>query len=443
MSLFGAMTTAISGLTAQSKALGNVSENVANSQTVGYKRTDTSFSSYLTVSNQRDNLSGSVVARPDYVNTVQGTVTQTDNTLAAAIAGQGFFAVSRAVDTSNGQTTFDSRDMYTRAGDFSQNSDGYLVNSAGYYLQGWSVNGDGTIDRTNLSPIRIEEGVYNPVASSTITLAANLPTSPTDSTATATSPLTGQAQIYDSLGNSHNVTMSWVKDTSAANTWHLSLTSSDVTGASAASPATLGTYDVTFGTDGTLSSLTLTGSTAGSGVTTTQTAGSPATLSFAADYSGAGTQSLTLDLGRFAQSSGLTQTTGTEYNVRSVSADGSAPGAFSSVSMRDNGDIAINYDNGQSRIIGRVPIVTFADPDKLQRLDGQAFLRSVESGDARVTDNSVNGAGKLVVGSVEGSNVDMASEFSKLIVAQRAYTANTKLVTATDEMLQDTINMRR
>jgi flagellar hook protein FlgE len=94
-------------------------------------------------------------------------------------------------------------------------------------------------------------------------------------------------------------------------------------------------------------------------------------------------------------------------------------------------------------VIARVPLVAFSDPDKLQRLDGQAFMRTVQSGEARVTDPSSNGVGKLVVGALEKSNVDIAAEFTKLIVAQRAYSANTRVVSTTDEMLQETINMRR
>jgi flagellar hook protein FlgE len=94
-------------------------------------------------------------------------------------------------------------------------------------------------------------------------------------------------------------------------------------------------------------------------------------------------------------------------------------------------------------VIARVPITTFNAPDMLQRLDGQAFMRTLESGEARTSDAASNGSGRLAVGSIERSNVDIAAEFSKLIVAQRAYTANTRIVTASDEMLQDTINMRR
>ena len=113
------------------------------------------------------------------------------------------------------------------------------------------------------------------------------------------------------------------------------------------------------------------------------------------------------------------------------------------IDVRENGDVAVSYTNGQSRVIARVPLVAFNDPDKLQRLDGQAFMRTAESGEARVTDSASNGVGKLVTGSLERSNVDIASEFTKLIVAQRAYTANTRVVTTSDEMLQETLNMRR
>jgi flagellar hook protein FlgE len=152
---------------------------------------------------------------------------------------------------------------------------------------------------------------------------------------------------------------------------------------------------------------------------------------------------MSLRLGGFGLPTGLTNHAGTEFGLRDLAQDGVPPGSFSGVAVRENGDVAVNYDNGQTRVVARVPVVAFNDPDKLQRLDGQAFMRTVESGEARVTDAASNGVGKLVTGSIERSNVDIASEFSKLILAQRAYTANTRIVTASDEMLQDTINMRR
>lgn len=430
MSLFGSMTTAISGLNAQARALGHVSDNVANSQTVGFKRTDTNFVSFLTDSTQTVHRPGSVVARPDYTNTVQGTIEQSENPLALAIAGQGFFSVALPTGSVNGQTTFDERQFFTRGGDFQLDRDGYMVNGAGYTLQGWTADATGQPDRTRIQPIRVSELVFNPIATGNIELSANLP-------ATGTTPVSTPLNVYDSLGALQPMTLTWTP--TAANTWTLDISAPGAGGS-------LGTIDLQFGQaatpavpDGTIGGFAnATGSFAGAAAVS----GDPATFTFAANF-GQGNQAITLNLGAFGAARGVTQYAGDEYEVRNLAQDGVPLGAFSSVAIRDNGDVAINYDNGQSRVIARVPITTFNNPDALQRLDGQAFMRTLESGEARTSDPASNGSGRLTVGSIERSNVDIAAEFTKLIVAQRAYTANTKIVTASDEMLQDTINMRR
>ena len=430
MSLFGAMTTAITGLSAQARALGHVSDNVANSQTAGFKRTDTNFVSYLTESTQSVHRPGSVVARPDYTNTVAGPIAQSENPLSMAISGQGFFSVALPTGTSNGQVAFDERQFYTRAGDFQLDRDGYMVNGAGYVLQGWGSNSLGEPDRTQMQPIRISELVFNPIATSTIELSANLPAG---GTAAVTTPI----NVYDSLGTLQPMTLTWTPN--GANTWTLDIAAPGAGGS-------LGTIDVQFGqaatpavADGTVGGFAnATGSLAGAAAVL----GDPSLVSFTADF-GQGPQAVSLNLGAFGAARGVTQYAGDEYELRNLAQNGVPLGAYSSVAIRENGDVAINYDNGQSRVIARVPITTFNAPDRLQRLDGQAFMRTVESGEARTTDAGSNGAGRLATSSIEGSNVDIASEFSKLIVAQRAYTANTKIVTAADEMLQDTINMRR
>jgi flagellar hook protein FlgE len=188
-SLFGAIDTAVSGLTAQSTAFGNIAEDVANSQTVGFKRVDTSFKDYLTTSTPTSNVPGAVVAQPVYVNNSQGTVTQTDNPLGLAIAGQGFFAVSQPIGETKGVTTFNTQQFYSRAGDFSMNASGYLVNSAGQFLNGWAVNPTtGVTNQNALVPIQINQSTYNPVATKNVTLAANLPATPAANTATTASP---------------------------------------------------------------------------------------------------------------------------------------------------------------------------------------------------------------------------------------------------------------
>ncbi len=430
MSLFGSMTTAITGLNAQARALGHVSDNVANSQTAGFKRTDTNFVSYLTESTQSVHRPGSVVARPDYTNTLAGPIAQSENPLSMAISGQGFFSVSLPTGSANGQVTFDERQFYTRAGDFQLDRDGYMVNGAGYVLQGWATTGAGEPDRTQIQPIRVSELVFNPIATGTIELSANLPAG---GTAAVSTPL----NVYDSLGTLQGMTLTWTPN--GANTWTLDIAAPGAGGS-------LGTIDVQFGqaatpavADGTIGGFAnATGTLSGAAAVV----GDPSLLSFTADF-GQGPQAMTLNLGAFGAARGMTQYAGDEYEVRNLSQDGVPLGAYSSVGIRENGDVAINYDNGQSRVIARVPITTFNAPDRLQRLDGQTFMRTVESGEARTSDAGSNGAGRLATSAIEGSNVDIASEFSKLIVAQRAYTANTKIVTASDEMLQDTINMRR
>ena len=138
MSLFGAMSTAISGLTAQAAAFTNISDNTANSQTIGYKGVDTNFIDYLTASSATSNQSGSVLTTPGYTNEVQGTINQSDDPLAMAINGQGFFAVSQQNGTSStGAVTFQAQQAYTRAGDFQLDKNGYMVNSAGETLDGY------------------------------------------------------------------------------------------------------------------------------------------------------------------------------------------------------------------------------------------------------------------------------------------------------------------
>lgn len=438
MSLFGAMDTAISGLTAQSTAFGNISDNVANSQSVGFKQVDTAFVDYLTTSNGVQNLPGATVARPIYANNVQGTIAQSNDPLALAVDGQGFFPVSQVANQSTStiaQSSFSSIPYYTRAGDFSLDKNGYMVNSSGEYLNGWSVDPTtGVINRNQVSPIQISQTVYNPVATSTVTLSANLPATPVAGATTSS-----QVTVYDALGTSHTVDLTWTQN--ATSDWTVAINVPDDTTAAAR-----GTAEVKFGavsgnpvSEGTVGSTTNgTGSVAGS----TFAAGSPATLSFTTNF-GSGNQALTLNLGNYGSSSGLTQYAGSNYALNGLTQDGVPPGSYSGVAISQQGDVVINYNNGQSRTISRIPLVTFNNPDGLQRQNGQAFTASLTSGLARTQDASTNGAGNLVTNSVEQSNVDIATEFTKLIVAQQAYSANTKMVTTANDMLTATIDMKR
>ena len=435
MSLFGAMSTAISGLNAQSAAFSNIGDNVANSQTIGFKRVDTSFTNYLTTSNAAAHESGSVVARPQYVNNVQGTVTQTDNPLGLAIAGQGFFTVSRKVGDVGSVPVFSPEPEYTRAGDFKLDREGYVVNGFGQFLNGWSVDDATGVNRTSMTPIQVNQGAYNPVPSTEIVLSANLPATPTPNT-----PIVSQVQIYDSLGTLQTLQLSWTPATTGPDDWTVTLDAPN------ANPANIGSAQVQFGNasgtaapDGLVGKVTpLGGQVTGS----TYAPGQDATLGLTVDF-GRGPQVISMSLGAFGQPNGLTQFAGKNYTLRSITQNGVPPGSFSGLSTKNNGDIVVNYDNGQSRTIARVPVTTFAAPNELQRQDGQSFTSTREAGTPRAEDPGGNGAGQLVTGSIESSNVDIAKEFTKLIVAQRAYSANTRMVTTADDLLQQTIDMKR
>ena len=440
MSLFGAMNSAISGLNAQSNAFGNISDNVANSQTVGFKRVDTDFVDFLTTSNTITNAPGAVVARPSYINNIQGAITQTDNPLGLAIAGQGFFAVSQQTGQVNNVPTFNPQQYYTRAGDFQLNKNGYLVNSAGQFLNGWVVNPSSGVANTNsLAPIQVTQTVYNPVATTDVTLSANLPATPTTGTATAGAPISSVIDVYDALGTVHPVTLNWVQN--APDDWTVSVDVPDDTTASAR-----GSADVTFGAtsgnpvpEGTVGNI---GSVTGSVTSAGYASGSAATLSFDTNF-GSGTQTIQLNIGTYGQTNGVTQYAGTDYNLRGLTQNGVPPGSFAGITPQANGDIAVNYDNGQTRTIAQVPLITFNNPNGLQRQDGQSFTATLESGTPLAQQASTNGAGNLVTGSVESSNVDIATEFSKLIVAQQAYTASAKMVTTAQTLLQTTIDMKQ
>jgi flagellar hook protein FlgE len=429
MSLFGALTTALSGLGSLSAALGNISDNIANSQTVGFKRVDTSFMDYITTSSGTTNEPGAVVAQPDYANSVQGTITQSDSPLSLAISGQGFFSVSKNISSSATAPTFGVQQYFTRAGDFSMNSDGYLVNGADNYLNGWPVLPDGSLDTNTFSPIQISQSIYKPVSTANVTLSANLPPN-TSGSAAALPQVTSNVSVYDAQGEAHLLSLNFTSTGLSTNAWNVAVTDDKGN--------TLGSGALGFGADGTLGFVT-------QGGATQSTSGSPGSFKLTTVYpstSASGTQTITLNLGTIGSTDGVTQFAGPGYSLRGISQDGVPPGSFSSVTTTTSGDVVVNYDNGQSRRIARVPAVTFAAPDALQRQSGSAFTATTGSGSPLAQNAGNNGAGAIVTRSVEQSNVDIATEFSQLIVAQQAYSANAKLVTTASDMMQTTLDMK-
>jgi flagellar hook protein FlgE len=301
---------------------------------------------------------------------------------------------------------------------------------------------------------------------------ANLPATPTTNTATTASPLSSQITVYDSLGTAHSVTLNWSQTPDPASTtvpqgvlpnqWTVQIS---VPQAVATVPPTAGVTDptdagkaqVTFGPStatggdptalpGTIGNI-VAGDAAAADPGTIKpssypaTASStPATLSFVTNF-GSGNQPINLNLGTYGGTSGVTQFAGSAYSLLGLTQDGVAPGSFSGVTTQNNGNIIVNYNNGQTRTIAQVPLVTFNAPDALQSQNGQSFTATPGSGTPLAEAASSNGAGNLVTGSVEGSNVDIATEFTNLIVSQQAYSSNAKVVTTANTMLQVSLQM--
>jgi flagellar hook protein FlgE len=448
MGIFGAMTTAISGLQAQSFALENVSGNIANSRTTGFKRVDTSFADLVPDLPPRRELSGSVGAFSRNTASIQGDIQASQIGTNVAVSGEGFFMVKQSTGTSNGQPIFAGSTMYSRRGDFEIDRNGYLVNGTGNYLMGYPLNPTTGVISGALGVMQVPSSNLPARATTTVNYEANLPKLPLTNTynaATANSELltgalytgaTVAAQdstifqdrtiagqtvtVYDAAGSPINVQTRWGKtsNTPGTETWSLYYMSD--TKATAGAPMwTQVSNSIQFSASGQLTS-------PASGIITTP---------FTVDGVTSGAINLTFG------TTGLTQYAdpqGHEKPSRLVQ-DGYPTGTLQSVTVSSGGNVMGSYSNGQTVALAQIALANFAAPNMLKRNDGGTFEETLESGQALVS----SGGSGIVGASTENSNVDIADEFSKMIVTQQAYSANTKVVTTAQTMLQDVINIIR
>ncbi|MDP1627093.1 flagellar hook protein FlgE [Parvibaculum sp.] len=454
MSFFGSMTTAITGIRAQSSALGHISDNIANSQTVGFKRTDTSFQDIVTASTSRNHLPGAVLAAPSFTNSVQGSIDASEVPTHMAINGEGFFIVSARVATVDGNPVFDNVNYYTRRGDFTMDKYGYLVNGGGYTLQGLQIDpvtGNPVGDVPGR--IQINRDFLAARTTTTISYKANLPAWPKTNNADpdiANSELLtvgrftpaladlsvisaanedifldnslsgGAVTGYDALGAPANVQFRWAKVDNAdggGDTWNLFYKTDDSATGAADKWVNVG-QDYAFDAQGRLTpavdSTTITGLT----------------------VNGVALGNVTLDHGasnitQFEDNNGTVKTTALDQN-------GYPSGELVAIAVSENGRVTGTYSNGKTVDIAQVSLATFNAADKLKKLDGTAFAATQESGEPML-----GAGGDIIASAREASNVDIADEFSKLIVTQQAYTAGTRIVTTADELIRETLNMKR
>jgi flagellar hook protein FlgE len=439
MSLFSSLYTSVSGLNAQQIAISNIAENVANASTVGYKGINTSFES-LVFDNGNFQEPGDVEALSSYQNDVAGSLVQTQQATNLAINGEGFFVVKAPpTATANGVETFNAQDLYTRAGDFTVNANGYLVNSAGYTLEGYPVNSTtGAVAGTTAAAIQVPQSQNLPSATSIVSLLANLPSGSGivgSSGYVAPSPVT--ETIYDSQGDSHSVSIQF--NHTGTNTWTATLTAAGDTSNGGSPSSTV--LDLTFG-DGTTAPsgtlLSIAADPTSTGATPTiasGAAGTAATVSIPWNF-GQGAQSVQLGFGNYQATTGLTQFAGTSVNVTSESQNGYAAGTLTGLSIDSSGYVNLSYTNGQTVKAFQVAVAQFNAPDQLDRIDGTAFQQTEASGNPIVGAPGANGSGSISPSTVEQSNVDISTELTKLITAQQVYSSNARVITVADQMLQ-------
>lgn len=458
MGIFGALNTAVSGLRAQSYAMENISGNIANSQTVGFKRTETGFVDLVADRPRPQALSGSVRGFAQQTISVQGDIRPTSINTNMAINGSGFFSVSQMSGFRDGRPLFSETNLFTRRGDFQLDKDGFLVNGAGMYLRGDSINTQGLVTSTNgilritdttvpaRATQRIDYGAVLPLTAGTNVFEATgtddrlFPNAPPDFSPFTSDPRFtaapnpqgvipadrstdflsrtisgGSILVYNDAGAPIDVQIRWGK--TGDDTW----TAFYQNNAAATGTQTMWTAlaEVQFDTNGRV-------------VGTPQQRFAepvvngqqlPAGIAFVIDPA---------RTSQFSVPNNLVQ-------GLAIGQDGYASGVLQDLEVTSDGRISGIYSNGQSFAIARVSIAQFASPNMLKARDGGTFEATVDSGNPIF---SPEGA-RLVAGSVEQSNSDIAEEFTRLIVTQQAYTANTRVVTTAQQMMEQTINMVR
>jgi len=462
MSLYGAMVSGILGLQAQTQQMGMISDNISNVNTVGYKRSAAQFSTLITDAPTATSYTpGGVQARPRQFVSSQGVLATSPNTTDMGVQGNGFFVVSTLPVTgpANGgpaTPTSGATIGYTRAGNFTVDANGNLRNASGYYLQGWPAIPPSNTAFANSQTIQQLRTVNvaglsgNAVSTSNISARVNLQaSSPINTTYTgagATGMLqyvnsggaTGIApafqrtfQVFDSQGTARGVTFAFLK--TGTNEWSVEAMA-DLDGNGTQDLINTAGQTVSFNQDGTLNT-TAPASTFLSG-------NNPLAINWAAALGVETPQNVVLDFGTNGLADGFTQFDQASALINST-VDGSVSGTFTGVSINEQGIVQALFDNGTRRNIYQIPIVTFINPDGLQSGQGNFYLETQASGTGNINVAGTGGAGFVKSNQLEQSNVDLATEFTNMIVTQRAYSANGKTIQTADEMLTEIINLKR
>lgn len=401
----------LSGLNAASKTLEVIGNNVSNANTVGFKQSRAEFADVF--ANSLTGSGTSQIGIGTKIATVaqqftQGNITSTNNPLDIAINGGGFFRMSN-----------DGAITYTRNGQFQMDRFGYIVNSDGNRLTGYTADLAGVLSTGAPSELNINTSDLQPTATTEVTGIVNLDSRNTNLTTAGFDPAdpttyhnSSAVTVFDSLGNAHNIQSFFVK--TAAGTWDVFTTADGVPTTTLPAPTSTLTFN-------------------GTGVAPTSVPALP-TVNFT-PTTGASAVSLTLDYTDSTQF-------GSNFSVNSLTQDGFSSGRLSGFSTGSDGMIIGRYTNGQSRVLGQVVLASFVNPNGLQSLGGNAWAESGTSGNPLVGPPNTGGFGVLQSSAIEDSNVDLTAELVNMITAQRVYQANAQTIKTQDQVLQTLVNLR-
>jgi flagellar hook protein FlgE len=414
----------LSGLSAHAIYLSVIGNNLANINTVGYKASTLSFSDLVAQTIEGPAVNSMQVGLGVNVGSIspvhsQGAIERTRESTNAAIQGGGFFVVGEP----NGQGV-----AYTRAGNFSVDSDGNLVTPEGWFVQGYTATDPATgaiVTTGQPSNIQVPPGVLRePVTTTQVSTVTNLQA---DVAIDPANPeFTTSVQIYDSLGTPHVLSVAYNRTGPGAWTYTITVPAVDVTGVAGA-PVQLATGAMTF---------------SGLGVLTAPAADVviPAPATWA---NGATPNAITWDLFRAPNNVPSITSFASPSSTSSVTQNGSAAGQIEGISINPEGQIVATFGAGQSVAVAQLAIANFNNPKGLVKLGANLFGESQAAGLPSVGTAGTGGRGTLIGSALEQSNVDIAQEFTNMILAQRGYQANARTITVSDEILVETLQLKR
>jgi flagellar hook protein FlgE len=411
-----AFSIALSSLQAESEAINITGNNLANMNTDGFKGSAVDFKDLFSqyIGAGTGGQTGLGVSLP--INSqlfTQGSIQSSAAPLTTAIQGNGFFIVNSP----------ENQQLFTRDGNFTQNLAGVLQTETGENVQGWSAAANGVITTSGpTSNIVLPAGTtLPPLATQNFSIDANL----NAEGATTTTPGTFSApmQVVDSLGNTHNLTIAFTQNPNQPLNWTYDVTipGGDVTGGTAGAQQTEATGSVTFNSDGTLNAAA---------------SPSPVTVNIAGLSDGAANMSMQWSLFDASGKGLLTQYAQTS-NVSSSTQDGNQAAQLSSVAIQTGGQVVAIYSNGQQKVEAQLAMAAIQNPTSLENVGNNNFTATSLTANAAIGPPQSGGRGQILGGSVETSNVDMATQFTNLIVYQSAYQASSRVISTENTITQD------